>query len=367
MKAAGFDALLLTNEPEFRYFSGFLSQFWHSPTRPWFLILPLSGKPIAVVPSIGASALSKTWLEDIRTWSSPCPEDEGITLLTDTLRESVGGKATIGLPMGAESIVRMPQLDFQRLQTNLSNFNFRDANAIMRSLRVVKSEGEIEKIRFVCQAASTAFEQLPAFIVPGISQYALTQRFKQLCLDAGVDDIPYMVGGADQGGYDDIISPPSDQSLRKGDVLILDTGCVWDGYFCDFDRNYSIGKPNAKTRQVHHQLWDATEAAIDIAMPGDTCADLFHTMQNALGIETTDGGVGRFGHGLGMQLTEHPSNAAFDKTELKENMVITLEPSLIYGANKMMVHEENIVIRADGVELLSRRAQRDIVEIQGFG
>ena len=42
-------ALLLTTEPEVRYFTGFLTQFWQSPTRPWFLVIPASGKPIAVV------------------------------------------------------------------------------------------------------------------------------------------------------------------------------------------------------------------------------------------------------------------------------------------------------------------------------
>lgn len=42
------DALLLTTEPELRYFLGFLTQFWQSPTRPWFMVVPLHGKPIDV-------------------------------------------------------------------------------------------------------------------------------------------------------------------------------------------------------------------------------------------------------------------------------------------------------------------------------
>ena len=71
------DALLVTTEPELRYFSGFQSQFWESPTRPWFLIVPRDGRPVAVIPEIGAAGMAETWVEDIRTWPAPQPEDDG--------------------------------------------------------------------------------------------------------------------------------------------------------------------------------------------------------------------------------------------------------------------------------------------------
>ena len=61
-----------------------------------------------------------------------------------------------------------------------------------------------------------------------------------------------------------------------------------------------------------------------------------------------------------MQLTEWPSHTAQDETILEEGMVLTLEPSLSYGNEKMMVHEENIVIRESGTELLTRRAPLEI-------
>src|SRR6056300_1319559 len=82
-------ALLLTTEQEVRYFTGYLTRFWESPTRPWFLIVPASGKPVAVIPSIGAALMRQTWIDDIRTWSSPDLKDDGVTLLADTLNEIV--------------------------------------------------------------------------------------------------------------------------------------------------------------------------------------------------------------------------------------------------------------------------------------
>ncbi|SVD43982.1 uncharacterized protein METZ01_LOCUS396836, partial [marine metagenome] len=81
------DALLLCTEPEVRYFTGFDTPFWQSPTRPWFVVVPLEGPPIAVIPGIGAPAMGETWIRDIRTWPAPRPDNDGVSLLASTLHE----------------------------------------------------------------------------------------------------------------------------------------------------------------------------------------------------------------------------------------------------------------------------------------
>ena len=70
MAIDGLDGLLLMTEPELYYFSGFNTLFWQSPTRPWFLFIPAEGKPIAVIPEIGAELMRRGWLDDVRTWPS---------------------------------------------------------------------------------------------------------------------------------------------------------------------------------------------------------------------------------------------------------------------------------------------------------
>ena len=142
---------------------------------------------------------------------------------------------------------------------------------------------------------------------------------------------------------------------------MLDSGSVWDGYFCDFDRNFAIGASDDLSKRAYDVLWRATEAALSHVQPGMKCSELFRVMQSVT-VEMDDhgGDVGRFGHGLGMQLTEWPSHAAFDETTIKENMVLTLEPSLSYGDQRVMVHEEDIVIRAGGAELLTVRAAPEL-------
>lgn len=361
MAQQGLSGLLLMTEPEIRYFSGFQTLFWQSPTRPWFLFVPASGKPIAIIPEIGAALMRQTWINDIRTWSAPNPSDDGISLLTELLTFYARRGDRIGLMKGHETALRMPLGDYERLLLALPGLTIADATPVVRGLRMVKSEAEIEKLTHICAIGSRAFDYVRDFAQRGTPLEEVFRSFRRKALSLGADDVPYLVGGADQCGYHDVISPPSRRPLQSGDILMLDTGAVWDGYFCDFDRNFAIGETDEASRRAYDVLWRATEAGLQAARPGATCRDLFHAMQTVITeLDDQGGDVGRLGHGLGMQLTEWPSHAGFDETVIEENMVLTLEPSLSYGNGRIMVHEEDIVIRAHGAELLTKRAEPEL-------
>lgn len=361
MARDGLAGLFLTTEPELRYFTGFQTLFWQSPTRPWFLFLPAAGKPIAIIPEIGAALMRTTWVDDIRTWSAPAPADDGISLLTDLLTPYARNGSAIGVMKGHETTLRMPLGDYERLLAGLPGLRVTDATDLIRSLRMVKSDREIAKIAHICAIGSRTFAKVPDIAHDGLPLDVLFRAVRREALAQGADDVPYLVGGADQGGYHDVISPPTPRPLTKGDIVMLDTGATWDGYFCDFDRNWAVGRADDTARRAHDVLWRATEAGIDAARPGATCRDLYHAMQSVIAeMGEQSGDVGRLGHGLGMQLTEWPSHAAFDETVLTENMVLTLEPSLGYGDGRIMVHEENIVVRAEGAQLLTTRAAPEL-------
>ena len=359
MNAADLDAILLTTEPDIRYFTGYLTRFWESPCRPWFLVLPRSGDPIAVIPSIGAALMARTWITDIRTWRAPDLEDDGISLLAETLRD-LGPR--IGTPSGLQSHLRMPLGDFARLNAALPQPIGADAD-ILRSLRLVKSEAEIEKIKTACQIATRAFDRVPEIARIGQPLAPVFRDFQRLCLDEGADWVPYLAGAAAPGGYGDVISPADDRPLEAGDVLMLDTGLVHDGYFCDFDRNFSVGSPSPDVAAGHSRLIEATYAAFEAARPGATAAELFHVMDKIVTGGAGGSEAGRYGHGLGMNLTEWPSLIPTDHTPLVEGMVLTLEPGIELAPGRALVHEENIVIRANGAEWLSRPYGAEMIRV----
>lgn len=354
MHAAGLEALFFTTEAEVRYFSGFRTLFWQSPTRPWFLVVPSQGKPIAIIPQIGAHLMAATWLDDIRTFSAPHPVDDGVGQLTECLSTF----SRVGMPMGRETALRMPLKDFSKLRSDLPGMELVDATGLVQHLRMVKSEAEIGYLRKICGIASASFANAPNLFREGQTLREVFRAFRIDLLKEGADDVPYLVGGAGPEGYGDVISPPTDQRLSAGDVLMLDTGATLNGYFCDFDRNFAVGSASGEVRRAHAALVTAVDAAAEVARPGRTCADLYRAMAAAVGQKESD--VGRMGHGLGMQLTEAPSLTGFDNTVLEERMVLTLEPGVDLGNGRIMVHEENIVIRDGASEFLTRRSGPDI-------
>ena len=354
------EALLLTSPADVFYVTGFLTRFWESPARPWFVIVPAEGAPVAVIPSIGQALMSQTWVEDICCWDAPDPVDDGVSLLSETLREVTAG--TVGVPMGLETSLRMPLADYHRLAD--AGLAFVDATDIVQRVREIKSEAEIATIRATCAIADQAFDQVTEIIMKNPYLDQVFRRFQATLLAEGADWVAYTAGGAGQGGYGDVIAPATSARLKDGDVVMLDTGAVKDGYFCDFDRNYAIGTPSDRTRSVHAALYAATDHALAEIRPGMRASDVHALLASALAERGETPGAGRLGHGLGIALTEWPSFTPKDQTLLRENMVLTLEPSVVISPGRILVHEENIVLREAGAELLSTRAPAEMPEVR---
>lgn len=363
MAQAGLDALLLSTPADIFYTTGFLTRFWESPARPWFVVVPSSGDPVAVIPSIGADLMGRCWISDIRTWDAPDPFDDGVTLLADALISLVPARGRIGIPMGLESYLRMPVADFERLKDLIAPRKVMDGTSAVYRVREIKSEAEVEKIRTTCAIADAAFARVPEFARQGMPLSSVFRDFQIALLQEGADWVSYVAGGASEGGYGDVISPAHDNPLRKGDVLMLDTGAVREGYFCDFDRNFAIGRADDGVKRAHAALFAATDTALNTLRPGMRACDLHRILMQSLQHQGAVACGGRLGHGLGITLTEWPSLTALDTTELRAGMVLTLEPGVQIAPNRILVHEENIVLREDGPELLSRRAPAEIPEI----
>ncbi|RDE18412.1 aminopeptidase P family protein [Motiliproteus coralliicola] len=351
------DVLFLTTEPEFRYFSGFKSQFWESPTRPWFLVVPAQGLPVAVVPEIGVAGFEQTWIEDVRSWPSPRPEDDGISLLAEALTEFSRDHRRVGAMLGPETHLRMPAANFAQLEQMLGSRELVDISTLIRDLRSVKSAAEIEKIRFACEVTAAGFDYLLEHLRAGMTERQACKAMHLEMLRLGADACPYLISASGQGGYDNIIMGPTDRTLGDGDLLIIDTGANFDGYFSDFDRNYGFGRVDDEAKRAYEAVYQSTEAGLQAATPGRTTGDVWQAMWSVLEQAGALGNdVGRMGHGLGMQLTEWPSHVPGGDVLLQPGMVLTLEPGMSFAPGRMMVHEENILVTEDGCEMLHKRA-----------
>ncbi len=340
-----------------------VTQFaWASPTRPWYFVVPREGEAVAIIPEIGLSNWAETsWCRRTLSWPSPTPENEGLDLLASVIKKLPRRFGYFGVELGPETRLGMAPADLLRLGEMIRPFHLADCIPVLRRLRFIKSPAEIAHIRHICGIAGDAFDDLPALLRLGDSEKEICRKFAADLLLRGADKVPYTSIGTGPGGYSSIIQGPTQRRLGEGDILLIDTGAKYAGYYCDFDRNVAIGEPPVAAKRIHDLLWRATEAGIAAAVPGKTAADVFHAQAKVLedaGIVL--GNVGRFGHGLGKVMTEFPSNKPIDRTVLEPGAVLTIEPSAMFGDGKILVHEEDLVVTESGPELLTRRAPREM-------
>ena len=152
-------------------------------------------QPTAIIPEIGAELMKRSWVDDIRTWSAPNPEDDGISLLTDLLAPYAAAGQTIGVMKGHETHLRMPLSDWEKLQASLPGLKIGDATGLLQGLRMVKSDAEIAKLRHICAIGSATFANVPNFVAEGMPLDQVFREFRREALAQGADDAPYVVGG----------------------------------------------------------------------------------------------------------------------------------------------------------------------------
>jgi Xaa-Pro dipeptidase len=373
MEQRKLDAIVITSEDHFRYFTGFHSPTWVNLTRPRYAVLPRKGEIILIIPTSNTIIAERTsWVRDMRTWVAPRPDDDGISLLRDAIKEVTGRFGRVGAELGAESRLTMPAGDFIRLGKEISPIEIADAYPILRQLLGAKSAAEIEKISAIAKIASGAYEALPDRLKEGMTIRDACTAFKHELLERGAETTPYVIGVAERFGYPCINLEPDTKEMRAGDILVIDTGSTFKGYFCDFNREYAIGDITDKLRRIYDIVWEATEVGIDAVEPGRTVADIWRQMTDSMQKSASRAGLpfeplelGRMGHGVGLRMCEPPSIAPGDKTVIEPGMVLTIEPSMVYqievdGDQRryVSVHEENVAVTESGVRLLTRRAPR---------
>lgn len=364
MRESALDGLLVTTEANVHYFTGFHSPFFQSPTRPWFVVIPARGQPIAVVPSIGESAFAnRMHVKQVHSWPAPYEPDDGVSELARVLSglERVSGK--VGAELGHEMTVRMPQQDLNKLTVQLTKNgqSLHDGTQAIKRSRAIKTQQETGKIAAACSAIGDAYADIPHLISVGMTERQACNAVKRHLLLKGVDDTNYVICRSGYGAYSDIIEHPTERVLHAGDMFVVDTGSTVQGYFCDFNRNWAIGLPaDDEVSAAYSLLYQATEAALLAARPGVTMGELYDRMIDSMGLDNAThfgSAIGRMGHSVGLQLTEWPSLSEGEPTPLKEDMVITLEPSYPLASGRgFVVSEEVIRITADGNVLLSTRA-----------
>ena len=348
------DALLVTSEANFTYFTGYVvAHPWVSYSRNLLAILPREQPPVMVAPGfLEDEARAQSWIDQIypATAVGAAPVDTIVAALGDLgLRQG-----RIGAELGYEQRLGISVRDYERLKEAMPDATFADAAAAIWALRMRKLPAEIDCLRRACQVMDDAFQELFRYWTPGMSEREIARMLGQLLLAAGADRVGWIMMTSGRGQYGRTFGTPRDRVPERGDMVWLDVSAIVNGYGADYDRAGVVGGPTREQQELQQIVHEATLAGIGVIRPGVPMRAIAAAVDAAL----IDGGLealvpGRIGHGLGLQSTEPPDVSLTDPTVLAPGMVITVEPAIVRDDGIYQV-EQNVAVTDTGYEILSR-------------
>ena len=317
------------------------------PDRLAMVVWQPGEEPALLLCTIEASlAQAHSWIQDQRGYvefkTSP------IELLADTLREKGLDRARIGFEKRALSAHY-----YDELLAQLPGAAFESCDLLFKQIRMVKSEQEIERLVYGAQVTDAAIRTAWTESGLGDSEKAIANRMQFHLLEGGADSLAFLVMGA--GDSAAMAHPtPRPRPIEKGDIVRVDFGGYFDGYYSDLARTGIVGSNGGRAADIYMRLWEVHNEVIDAARPGVPAGSLYDKCKRAFQRTGLEFQMPHVGHGLGIGLHEHPILKPGNETALEAGMVLAIEP-MHYEPDGTRFHVEDLVIvRDDGPQIVSR-------------
>jgi Xaa-Pro dipeptidase len=221
-------------------------------------------------------------------------------------------------------------------------------------LRAHKDEGEIAALRQAVVYTEAALDALLQWVKPGMTEREIAQKLDTLLVEHGCHGLSFDT--LVQSGPNSALphGNVTDRKLEANDYLLIDWGGRYDGYPADLTRTVCLGTPTAEMQKIYDTVLAANRAGIAAAKPGVACGDVDKAARDV--IEAAGYGeyfIHRLGHGLGLEVHELPQMASGVTAKLEVGNVFTVEPGIYVPGLGGVRIEDNVVITADGCDVLS--------------
>lgn len=249
--------------------------------------------------------------------------------------------------VGVNEAVRA--VDCLALAEKFPGATFCNAHQLISDCRMIKSPQELDLLRQAGVLADEVMDGLKSFIRPGIKE----RDIKSFILDAF----------AQKGGLPPSFSPivasgsnnsrphynKDDRCLTKQDVIILDFGCVYQGFCSDTSRTFFIGEPDAHKKEIYAIVKKSFEAAAELIREGARAGEVDAGARRVI----EESGYGRYflnrtGHGIGMDVHEAPFIRGGNQQILQRGMAFSIEPGIYIPGDVGMRIEDIFIINEKG-------------------
>ena len=346
MGESDIDLTLLSIGADLPYFTGYEAR---PSERLTVLVVPNGGDPILFVPLLEAPGVEVGSFE-VRSWSET---DDPVDLAASVADNP--GRVAVGDHMWAVFLTR-----FQRLWRETE---WVPASELTSELRLRKEPGEIDLLRRAARAVDRVMERIPGEVpFAGRTEREVARDLAELTIGEGHESAEFNIVASGPNGA----SPhhhPSDRVIEERDFVVCDFGGRLAGYYSDSTRTLIVGEPSDEQREVHEVVLAANEAGRSAIAPGVSCEAIDQAAREVI----DEAGYGEYfvhrtGHGIGLEVHEHPYMVSGNALPLEIGMTFSVEPG-IYLPGRFGVRIEDIVAcTSDGVETLND-SERALVSV----
>ncbi len=343
MEHAGLNGLCLGPGANMLYFCGFGTQAYERLT---LLILPRNGSAVLVVPQLDLEkARLKASANDIRAFD----DDQDDTLFLSRILGELGlMEATLGVDPD------LPFRSYHKLSNAARAAKIQDASSLLYTLRIVKSEEELRELRRAAKIADAGIEKAKEILSPDLTESDVMDELSRHMRKQGAESVPFCsVLAGPQSALPHGRSGSA--KLQKDQAVLIDIGCVVEGYNGDITRTFFIGNSSREAEKVYNAVLTGQESGIGAVRPDIRATEVDEAARSSI----TKSGFGdyfihRTGHGLGLEVHEQPNIVGGNRQLLSRGMVFTVEPG-VYLPGKFGIRiEDDVAVTDTGAEVLTK-------------
>jgi Xaa-Pro aminopeptidase len=366
MARHGMDAVLLSSKENTRYFSGLQSIVWDSKVAvPGLLIVTAEGD-LTIVSSAGNQpnvTVTSCVPEEALVAYRRSPGEDGLDSFPKAVAYALekfgvlGGR--IGMELGYGFRLHITHADREAILARLKGGPIRDCGPLLWELRSVKSPAEVERLAKVCEINVSAYKKGFDDIVCG--QTTEDELYRAMAAESfrlGAEGMLQLGIRCGHERYPQGNSPPSNRviGLKEGEILLVDGGPCYKGYYSDIIRQAVSGEPSSRQQYMYDIAVEGIHLGLSKIKAGVRACDVCRYVDDFFigrGMGEYDRYMGGVGHGLGLDVHEMPMLAVDCETVLQPGMVMAIEPELFDGEIGVFGIENNFVVTQTGYELLS--------------
>ena len=353
---SGADVVLITPGPDLAYFVG---HSIGSHERLTCLVVPANGGPSLLVPTLERPG-----------WTGSPVERMDVSIGTWTDGQDPYAALADLLPADARVLsvdYHMPAVHALNAQAIVPGAELTLAGETIAQLRMRKSSDEVTALAAAGAAIDRVQGRIAEWLRPGRSENEVAADIAAAIVDEGHERPDFVIVGSGPNGA----SPhheASDRVIRAGDVVVIDIGGPMpSGYFSDCTRTYVVAGDAVpdRVREVYEVVRAAQAAGVAAVRPGVSAESIDAASRSVI----EDAGFGEYfitrtGHGIGLEVHEHPYLVAGNSITLEAGMAFSVEPG-IYLPGEFGVRIEDIVVVGESGALLMNKAPTELIVVGG--